>query len=201
MPKANFWPEKDDNLENKCNNGWTDGIINGVRQEETHYRCPSASVLLSLAPSRGPQVEAFFFFSLNVRFCSGLQDYLQHLWVRLICTNSLKLRETSHAVHLSSLHWMDYWSQRLWLFLAQPSRGLSWFNVDLSSPCSLSGWCFSPPSAAGSTSGHTNSCGTNHTDGAVKFFAKMLVPGDGRHNQLCFSSGISTKNKINKTEY
>lgn len=65
MPKANFWPEKDDNLENKCNNGWTDGIINGVRQEETHYRCPSASVLLSLAPSRGPQVEAFFFFQFK----------------------------------------------------------------------------------------------------------------------------------------
>lgn len=133
--------------------------------------------------------------ALNVEFCLGLWDYLQQLWVRLICTTSLKLWKSSHAVHLSSLHWMDYWSQRLWSFFVQPSRGLFWFNVDLSASCSLSGWCFSPRSAAGSASGHEHSWRTNHTDDGVKLFAKFLVPGDVKLNQLRFSSGISTENK------
>lgn len=193
IPKGNFWPEKDNNLQNKCYVGWTDGTITGVRHEANLYTHNWKLFLLFF----------FYFCSFsdacsNVRFCSWLWDYLQQLWVKLICTTSLKLWEASHAVHLSSLHWMDYWSQRLWSFPVQPSRSLFWFNVDL---CSLSRWCFSPPSAAGSTSGHTHSCGTNHTDGGVKLFAKMLVPGDGRLNQLCFSSGISTENEINKTEY
>lgn len=132
----------------KRNNWWT-------------WRKPLEMSWAIVCLKRRPQVDVFYIGPPCPTFhhTSVLQDYCQRFWVGLMCMSFFL-----HAVLRSSLHGMDYWSRRLWLFLVQPSRDLFWCNVDLRS---LSGWCFSPRSADGSTLGHTHSCGANHTSEAL----------------------------------
>lgn len=128
-------------------------------------------------------------------FCFGLWDYLQKLSVRLICTNSLQQRVfTCITPELPPLNGLL--EPEAVIVLCTAIKGPILVKCGSFSPLLLQWMVFLTSLCCRLyRRPHTHSCGTNHYDREVKLFARMLVLRDGRLNQLCFSSGISTETK------
>lgn len=96
----------------------------------------------------------------------------------------------TQEAHLRSLHWMDF-SQRLWSFLVQPSRGRLQFNMDLFLPLVV----FCLPLLLALLRARRPPVGLITL---TELFAKDARPWRRPTYELCGSAGRSTENNISK---